>query len=184
MFYYQKEADMKKRIIIALKTGLLALFLCGACTAALEHSAAAADKKEPPPKPVAPAAADKCAVCGMFVAKYPGWVAEVIYKDGSAVFFDGPKDLFTYYFNIKKYSPQKSREDIAVMYVTSYYNGTFINAATAFYVLGSDVMGPMGRELIPFPGEAEAREFMKDHKGEKILFFKQLTPRLFEANQL
>ena len=135
------------------------------------------------PKPAKPTATDKCAVCGMFVAKYPGWIAEVIYKDGSVVFFDGPKDLFTYYFNIKKYTPQKSREEIAAMYVTSYYTGAFINAATAFYVIGSDVMGPMGWELIPFPGDAEAREFMKDHKGEKIVAFKQLTPRLFDTNQ-
>ena len=63
------------------------------------------------------------------------------------VFFDGPKDLFTYYFNIKKYMPQKSREDIAAMYVTSYYSGAFIDAATAFYVIGSDVMRPDGKGI-------------------------------------
>jgi copper chaperone NosL len=166
-----------------LKTIIRAIVViaCGAgiVSAGLSDCYAQAAPQHPPvqkmlqakPKPVKPAAADKCAVCGMFAAKYPGWIAEVIYKEGSVVFFDGPKDLFTYYFNIKKYTLQKSREEIAAIYVTSYYTGAFINAATAFYVIGSDVMGPMGWEMIPFPSEAEAREFMKDHKGGKSIFF-------------
>jgi copper chaperone NosL len=166
---------MKQRFRKILRTGFLILFLCYAHTAAAE--------KKHPQQPVTPTATDKCAVCGMFVAKYPGWIAEVIYKDGSVAFFDGPKDLVTYYFNIKNYTPQKSREEIAAMYVTAYYTGAFINAATALYVTGSDVMGPMGREFIPFSDDAEAREFKRDHKGEKIVAFKQLTPRLFDTNQ-
>lgn len=184
MFYlFNYEMDMKKQIVVFLKTGFLVLLLCAAYSAVLERAPAAAEKKQNAHMPVKPSAADKCAVCGMFVAKYPGWIAEIIFKDGSAVFFDGPKDLFTCYFNIKKYVPQKSREEIAAMYVTSYYSGALIDAATAFYVLGSDITGPMGKELIPCAGLAEAGEFMKDHKGEKILAFKQLSPRLFEAGE-
>jgi len=175
---------MKQRFLNILKTGLVSVFLWHTVTATFCSTAAAAGEKQPQKyRPAAPAAADKCAVCGMFVAKYPGWIAEIIFKDGSAVFFDGPKDLFTCYFNIKKYVPQKSREDIAAMYVTSYYSGAFIDAATAFYVLGSDISGPMGKELIPCASREEAGEFMKDHKGEKILAFKQLSPRLFEAGE-
>jgi copper chaperone NosL len=45
----------------------------------------------------------------------------------------------------------------------------------AFYVLGSDAYGPMGRELIPFEKETEAREFLKDHKGKNILRFRDIT---------
>ena len=56
-------------------------------------------------KPFKPGATDKCPVCGMFVAKYPDWVAEIIFKDGSAVYFDGCKDMFKYYFNLKRYNP-------------------------------------------------------------------------------
>jgi nitrous oxide reductase accessory protein NosL len=35
---------------------------------------------------------------------------------------------------------------------------------SAYYVLGSDIYGPMGRELIPFEKEADAKEFIKDHQ--------------------
>ena len=33
----------------------------------------------------------------------------------------------------------------------------------------------MGRELIPFEKEADAKEFMKDHKGKSLMKFKDVT---------
>jgi nitrous oxide reductase accessory protein NosL len=101
-------------------------------------------------KPIKPAARDKCPVCGMFVAKYPDWVAEILFKDGSYAVFDGAKDMFKYYFNFGKYNPSKKLSDIDSIYVTDYYGLTFIDGTKAVYVIGSDVYGPMGRELIPF----------------------------------
>ena len=41
--------------------------------------------------------------------------------------------------------------------------------------MGSDVYGPMGRELIPFVKESEARDFLKDHKGKSIIRFRDVT---------
>ena len=122
-----------------------------------------------------------CPVCGMFVAKYPNWVAEILFKDGKTVFFDGAKDLFKYYFDIKKYDPHKTKADIASIYVTEYYALTFINANKAYYVIGSDVYGPMGRELIPFKDLSECEEFMSDHKGKRVITFKEITPKLIDT---
>jgi nitrous oxide reductase accessory protein NosL len=125
--------------------------------------------------PVKPSAEEKCPVCGMFVAKYPDWVGEIIFNDGSVAFSDGAKDLFKYYFNLKKYNPKKTTADIDAIYVTEYYNMKLINAYNALYVIGSDVYGPMGRELIPFETREDAEVFMKDHKGERILKFKEIS---------
>ena len=119
---------------------------------------------------------DKCPVCGMFVYKYPDWTAEIIFEDGAVFFFDGAKDFFKFYFNLKKYHPQKTHTDISAIYVTEYYDVKLINAQDAFYVIGSDIYGPMGRELIPFESETDAREFMKDHKGKRVLKFKNVKP--------
>ena len=127
-------------------------------------------------KPVQPGKKDKCPVCGMFVYKYPDWVGEIIFQDGSKSFFDGAKDLFKYYFNLKKYNPQKTRDDIAAIYVTEYYDMKLIDAKSAIYVIGSDVYGPMGKELIPFVSKADAEEFKKDHKGTRILKFEDINP--------
>jgi len=123
-----------------------------------------------------PANGDKCPVCGMFVAKYPDFAAQVQFRSGSVLHFDGPKDLFKYYQNISRYSPGRKQGDIAAILVTSYYSLSPIDAHTAWYVTGSDVYGPMGHELIPFEREAEAREFQKDHKGKALLHFREITP--------
>jgi copper chaperone NosL len=127
------------------------------------------------PKPLKPSPKDKCPVCGMFVAKYPDFLAEVIFSDGSYAFFDGAKDMFKYLLDMRKYNPAKKPADIAKVYVTDYYDLTSIDGLEAFYVIGSDVYGPMGRELIPFKKEADAKGFMKDHKGRALLTFKGVT---------
>ena len=125
-------------------------------------------------KPLKPGPKDKCPVCGMFVAKYPDWVAAITFKDGTRVFFDGVKDMLKYYFNMAKYAPGKTAADIQAIHVTDYYRLEPIDGRRAFYVAGSDVYGPMGKELIPFEKEAEAQEFMKDHKGKTVLPFGQI----------
>jgi nitrous oxide reductase accessory protein NosL len=118
---------------------------------------------------------DKCPVCGMFVSKYPDWVAEVVFKDGTYAAFDGPKDLYKYLLGMKHYAPGREDRDIGAVYVTDYYSLHPVNGRSAFYVTGSDVLGPMGRELVPFERETDAREFLKDHKGRKVLRFGEIT---------
>ncbi len=131
--------------------------------------------------PVKPAPGDKCIVCGMFVAQYPDWTGEIIFKDGQVLFFDGCKDLFRYLFDMKKYSPEKARSDISAIFVTQYYDVSFIDAAGACYVADSDVYGPMGRELIALQSASDARIFLKDHRGKQIYRFNEITPELVEG---
>ena len=133
---------------------------------------AAAAEKAPP----APSAKDKCPVCGMFVAPYPNWVGQIVFKDGERFYFDGPKDLFSYYFAPGRYMSARKRADIAEIYVTDYYSVAAIDGRKAFYVIGSDVRGPMGKEFVPFAKKTDADGFLKDHKGEKVLRFDEITP--------
>ena len=69
---------------------------------------------------VKPSPKDKCPVCGMFVAKYPDFVAEIVFKDGSYAVFDGAKDMFKYYLDLKRFNPAKKPADIRSIYVTDY----------------------------------------------------------------
>jgi nitrous oxide reductase accessory protein NosL len=138
---------------------------------------AAAAEKAPP----APSAKDKCPVCGMFVAPYPNWVGGIVYKDGGRSYFDGPKDLFTYYFAPEKYGSGRKRADIADIHVTDYYSVSAIDGRKAFYVIGSDVRGPMGKELVPFAKKTDADGFLKDHHGQKVLRFDEITPATLKS---
>jgi len=53
----------------------------------------------------------------LVLAGDPMVVAQIRFKDQKTVFFDGAKDLFTYYFRIGVYHPGRSVADIGVMYV-------------------------------------------------------------------
>ena len=134
-----------------------------------------------PPAAPAPSAKDKCPVCGMFVGKYPDWVATVTFKDSSSMFFDGVKDFFTCYHNMQKYAPGKNQASIAAVTVNDYYSLKPIDARQAYFVVGSDVYGPMGKELVPFGKPADAQAFLKDHKGKKALRFNEVTPAILKS---
>ena len=103
------------------------------------------------------------------------------FKDTTAAIFDGAKCLFKYYLDIKKYDPTKNKEDITEISVMDYYSKTSIGALQAFFVIWSDVYGPMGHEPIPFEKETDAKKFMKEHKGKKILRFKDVNPNLIKS---
>ena len=72
--------------------------------------------------PAKPGKQDKCPVCGMFVAHYPDFMAQVVFKDGTHAWFCGVKDMMKYYFEPSKYDPSKKTADIAAIIVTDYSN--------------------------------------------------------------
>jgi nitrous oxide reductase accessory protein NosL len=165
-----RSAGLRPRCASAIAALCLFAFLLPAL------SAAAAEKGAPKP-----GARDKCPVCGMFVAKYPDWLTAVRFRDGSHVYFDGAKDMFKYLHDLKRYDPVRKPENIQAVLVMDYYRLSWIDARKAWYVLGSDVFGPMGRELIPLEKEADAKEFLKDHKGIQIVRFADATMEVIKT---
>lgn len=126
---------------------------------------------------------EKCPVCGMFVAKYQDFLSVIRFRDGSYAWFDGPKDLFRFVLGMKRYAPARRAEDVEAVFVKDYYSLEVIDGRTAFYVEGSDVYGPMGRELVPFGREENARQFLKDHKGKSLFRFGEITTEILEELQ-
>ena len=117
---------------------------------------------------------EKCPVCGMFVAKYQPWIAQIQYSEDDVAMFDGVKDMMAFYFEPEKYGGKKGQKANAI-YVKDYYTQEWFNGKEAVYVTGSDVMGPMGHEFIPFNSTSAAENFMKDHKGKRIFQFSEIT---------
>ncbi len=115
----------------------------------------------------------KCPVCGMFVAKYPKWTASITYPDGRTFYFDGVKDMMKYYFEPERFHGDKTKP--AKILVQDFYSLKPIDATKAWYVIGSNVVGPMGNELIPFAEKGDAEIFAKEHFGKKIVSFDQIT---------
>lgn len=155
----------------------LAAFACVETTGARAEETSRADLLDLPK----PGPRDLCPVCGMFVAKYPLWLATLVWSDGTVFHFDGAKDLFKYMGDLPRWAPGRRREDIAKVGVTTYYEGERVDAFRAVYVLGSDVYGPMGHEAVPHATRADAEEFVKDHAGRRIVASGDLTPALMRA---
>ena len=116
----------------------------------------------------------KCPVCGMFVSKYPKWAAKIETSDLHSHYFDGVRDMMKFYFKPSKFKHNHKVQDIKKLSVTDYYSLNKINAKNAFYVLGSNIYGPMGEELIPFKTKKQANEFSKSHFGKKVLAFDEI----------
>ncbi len=117
---------------------------------------------------------DRCAVCGMFVYKYPKWVAMIVQKGDKRLYFDGVKDMMKYYFS-------HNRADIEGMFAQDYYSKKVFDIQKGYFVIGSDIYGPMGEELIPFKRLKSAKKFMIEHKGKRIYSFDQLLRNVVEA---
>jgi len=122
----------------------------------------------------------RCPVCGMFVAKYPAWITHIRYQNGEVHSFDGVKDMMAYYFDPQSFGNSVEGQIISIL-VKDYYRQEWIDGKKAFFVRGSDVYGPMGHELIPFDSKDAAESFMKDHKGEELLLFSEITHELIDS---
>ena len=120
----------------------------------------------------------KCPVCGMFVSKYPKWAAFMQVND-KKYYFDGVKDMMKYYIFDGDFP--YDRKNISEIMVSDYYTLEEISAKEAFYVLDSDVFGPMGRELIPFKSKKSAKAFMDDHNGKAMVKFDEITDKMVMA---
>ncbi len=160
--------SLSRRRFVGLLGGAAAGFVCLSAGNA-RADAARVDLPAPGPE-------DTCPVCGMFVAKYPEWVATVVYKDGGADHFDGAKDFFKFLGDVPHYVPGRAAADIKAMGVTDYYSVERIDAKAALYVMGSDVLGPMGHELIPHATRADGDAFLADHAATRLLTFDEVTP--------
>ncbi len=122
----------------------------------------------------------RCPVCGMFVHKYPDWQAQVRLGDGTVAAFDGVKDMLAYLFEPQAYGAAEGSQ-VVEMGVKEYYNLAWIDGRSAWYVVGSTLLGPMGHELIPFADRAAAENFLRDHQGREILGFAEITPELVQS---
>lgn len=152
-------------------SSLFAGFLCVLLlTSTLPRNALAETPPGPGPK-------DRCPVCGMFVKPYPNWMATLTFENSPQLFFDGPKDMLRYYFAMPAQgsATKPGRDSLQGIYVTDYYTTRVLPVVEVFFVIGSDIPGPMGYDLVPIAGREAAESFAQDHGGKKIVPFDELT---------
>jgi copper chaperone NosL len=157
----------------ALKTAaVLLMFLVAACS-----------REEARPLPVEFQREHSCKVCGMIIVDFPGAKAQMRYKKGKGDAFCSTLDMFHFYLQ-----PDRPA-NIAAIYVNDmgkadhdHPKGNWIDAKSALYVVGGDVMGPMGEALVPFSDPKDADAYIKKHGGRIVKFDEvtigMLTPKM------
>ncbi len=113
-----------------------------------------------------------CPVCGMVVHHYPKWSSRIT-TEQRHYYFDGVKDMMKYYLDVATYHYDRAK--VRHIAVHEFYHLRTIDATKAWYVVGSDVRGPMGHELVPFATQKEAVHFMQDHHGKEIVRFEEIS---------
>ncbi|MFD1587553.1 nitrous oxide reductase accessory protein NosL [Halorientalis brevis] len=141
---------------------------------------------------------DACEVCGMIIPNHPGPTTEIFYPGEqpsgheNPARFDSTWEAFNYDFE-----RQDRGWTRAVMYVTDYSNvdyrtfeeqgdtmisthvnaEDFVAARKVTFVVGSEVKGAMGKDLIAFSKESDAQSF-KDEWGGELVTVDDVTPQM------
>ena len=135
-----------------------------------------ADQEQMLHKAVAMESADECHLCGMLITRFDGPKGEVFRKEtGEQVFkFCSTRDMFSYYLDPenKRNVAQMMVHDMSKMPWGSegIDDKYFIDAKTAWYVMGSEKTGAMGDTLASFSKQNDAQAFATEFGGKVISF--------------
>lgn len=123
--------------------------------------------------PVALERGDECHLCGMLIGTFPGPKGELYTRDSDQVKkFCSTRDMFSFLLD-PEYLHQVKEVYVHDMGKSPWDNpadDSFIDARSAWYVLGSTRDGAMGHTLASFGAEADARNFAKRFGGQLYRF--------------
>jgi copper chaperone NosL len=177
------ELKCKKNPLVFSLAMLLILALAAGCATSnnkMSGQAAAESSQVAVKQPMEIPEGATCGKCGMYPARYPRWQSQIIFKDDTMTPFDGCKCMFNFIFAVDKYDKNHSRDDVVVAWVKDFNSGTWLNAEDAYYVVGSEMMGPMGKELIPFTDQASAMKFHQE-QGGAMMKYEDITPEVMKT---
>jgi len=121
---------------------------------------------------------DECVVCRMYPARYPRHCSQVSYGDARVDHFCSTHCLFTWLTDLKNDPLHTGRP--GMIWVVDFVSGRWISGRTAYYVIDSGTMGPMGAEAIAFDRHAQAREFARA-KGGRVMAFEEVRSQPFKG---
>lgn len=175
--------------------------LVGIGTGALIGLAGCLGGGEEPPEPVSLDDEQSCDWCGMVIEEHPGPKGQIYFADESPDDRDGPAWFCS---GVCTYRYRSDAEDMdwepVVTYLTDYSGADydveeeegdlfitalleaerFVDEADLSFVVGSDVRGAMGPDLIPFSDGDDANAFAEQYGGD-VIGADEITDELIES---
>jgi copper chaperone NosL len=115
----------------------------------------------------------ECPLCGMYPARYPEFQCQIIFKDLSYEAFDSPLGLLIYYLFQKEYDPKNRK--IENIFFKDYIKNEWISANDTLFVVGTEIMGPMGIDFLPVSNKNDAKQLNDREKGSVIVSFADIN---------
>ncbi|MBU0721024.1 nitrous oxide reductase accessory protein NosL [bacterium] len=121
-----------------------------------------------------------CLVRHFKIAKSSEWVSKIKMTNGKEIFFSSPKSMFEFYHTPGKWFEigVKKESDIQEILVMDFDTLKPINAKSAFYVYGTNIISPAGDDLVAFDSYKTADAFAKKHHGKRIFGFREVSDAL------
>jgi nitrous oxide reductase accessory protein NosL len=115
---------------------------------------------------------DECVMCRMYPSRYPLHRSQVAFGQGKVSHFCSTHCLFAWLGGQKERAVTTTGS--GMIWVTDFVSGRWISGRTAYYVLDSRTMGPMGTEAIAFDRRSDALAFVRK-SGGRVLTFQQVN---------
>lgn len=145
----------RRALVGVLTRGALGLsaLACVACATSADEAAA----QRP--------AAGRCALCGMRVTRGAAFSSGARTAGGDEVVFDSVKCMFRWL---------GQHADAHDPWTTEHLSRSERPARELLYVLGSDLHGPMGADLVAVDTREHAEQLRESHHGSRVLTFDEI----------
>lgn len=115
----------------------------------------------------------RCKRCGMKLDPKSAWRTDLVGDDGTVTSFDTPRCALT--------SWREGQTKAKSIRVQEYYDHVTKDGTEVRFMLGGDVVGPMGPDFVPVDA-ARAAKFIQDHGAEKALTLEEVDAAFLKAN--
>lgn len=115
---------------------------------------------------------ERCKACGMKLDAASPWRAELLSGGVVVAAFDSPRCAFAAW--------RGGKVAADALRVREYYEHAVVDASAVRFVVGSNVLGPMGPDLVPVAPE-RASKFLSDHEGERIVTVSEVDLAMIDA---
>lgn len=123
---------------------------------------------------------DRCPVCAMRVMEHPKFACGIRCRDRTTFYFCGAGCMIRSWLHPEVFLGVP-KEELERAVVQEYMTGRYVDALSALWVAGSDVVGPMGPALVPLMDEEDLPIFKKRHGGKETFRLSELNDARWEA---
>ncbi len=114
----------------------------------------------------------RCKHCGMRIDPTSAWHAELLGEDGKVTGFDTPRCALT--------SWRSGVTPATSIRLQEYYDRQTRDGSQLRFVIGGDVVGPMGPDLVPVDPPRTSK-FIQDHGADRALKLEEITPQVLAS---